>query len=55
MHHYLLEAFGGELSDEDIEVEGVAWVPLTDLPERLAYADERRLVGVDASMLELSA
>ncbi len=55
VHHYLLEAFGGELSDEDIEVEEVAWVPLTDLPERLAYADERRLVASAQSMLELSA
>jgi ADP-ribose pyrophosphatase YjhB (NUDIX family) len=55
VHHYLLEAFGGELSDEDIEVEEVAWVPLTDLPERLAYADERRLVASAHSMLELSA
>jgi len=54
-HHYLLEAFGGELSDEDIEVEEVAWVPLADLPERLAYADERRLVASAQSMLELSA
>ena len=55
VHHYLLEAFGGALSDEDIEVEEVAWVPLTDLPERLAYADERRLVASAHSMLELSA
>jgi 8-oxo-dGTP pyrophosphatase MutT (NUDIX family) len=55
VHHYLLEAFGGQLSDEDIEVEEVAWVPLTDLPERLAYADERRLVASAHSMLELSA
>ena len=55
VHHYLLEAFGGELSDDDIEVEEVAWVPLADLPERLAYADERRLVASAQSMLELSA
>ena len=37
------------------EVEEVAWVPLTDLPGRLAYADERRLVASAHSMLELSA
>ncbi|MEO9222738.1 MAG: NUDIX hydrolase, partial [Mycobacteriaceae bacterium] len=34
----------GELSDEDVEVTEVAWVPLTELDTRLAYADERRLV-----------
>ena len=45
VHHYLLEAEGGELSDEDIEVVEVAWVDLEDVPARLAYADERRLVA----------
>ena len=28
VHHYLLEAAGGELSDDDVEVDEVAWVPL---------------------------
>ena len=45
VHHYLLEAEGGELSDADVEVVEVAWVPLEDVPARLAYADERRLVA----------
>jgi 8-oxo-dGTP pyrophosphatase MutT (NUDIX family) len=44
VHHYLLEAAGGELSDEDIEVDEVAWVPLSEVTGRLAYADERRLL-----------
>ncbi|SFP85328.1 mutator mutT protein [Amycolatopsis arida] len=44
VHHFLLEAWGGELSDEDVEVTEVAWVPLAELEERLAYADERKLV-----------
>ena len=35
---------GGELSDEDVEVTEVDWVALDELEERLAYADERRLV-----------
>jgi hypothetical protein len=43
VHHFLMTAVGGELSDEDIEVTEVAWVPLVDLEHRLAYADERRL------------
>ena len=45
VHHFLLEATGGELSDEDVEVEEVAWVPLEELPTRLGYADERRLLS----------
>ena len=44
VHHYLMEASGGELSDEDAEVVEVAWFPLTDLRDQLAYADERRLL-----------
>ena len=44
VHHFLLEATGGELSDEDVEVTEVAWVSLGELDGLLAYADERRLV-----------
>lgn len=45
VHHFLLEAVGGELSDSDPEVDEVAWVPVADLERRLSYADERRLVA----------
>jgi 8-oxo-dGTP pyrophosphatase MutT (NUDIX family) len=55
VHHYLLEASGGELSDEDVEVDEVAWVPLTELRERLAYAGERRLAETAAGLLADSA
>ena len=51
VHHYLMEAVGGELSDADVEVTEVAWVPLTDLPARLAYAGERRLARRAVEML----
>ena len=51
VHHYLLEASGGELSDEDLEVTEVAWVPLAELPGRLAYDGERRLVETAAALL----
>jgi 8-oxo-dGTP pyrophosphatase MutT (NUDIX family) len=46
VHHYLMRFCGGELSDEDLEVAEVAWVPIQELPSRLAYADERRLAEV---------
>ena len=45
VHHYLLLAEGGELNSDDVEVDEVAWVPLAELPDRLAYADERRLIA----------
>ena len=51
VHHFLLEAAGGELSDEDIEVVEVAWVPLTEVAGRLAYADERRLLDRATELL----
>ena len=48
VHHYLLlvtdPVHGLELSDADVEVSEVAWVPLDDVRARLAYADERRLL-----------
>jgi len=45
VHHFLLRAEGGELSSDDAEVDSVEWVPLEEMPTRLAYADERRLMG----------
>lgn len=45
VHHFLLVAEGGQLSDTDIEVTAVAWVPLDTIPGRLAYSDERQLVA----------
>jgi 8-oxo-dGTP pyrophosphatase MutT (NUDIX family) len=55
VHHFLLRATGGELSDEDIEVSEVAWVPLAELESRLAYADERRLIRRATELLEDTA
>ena len=51
VHHYLLEAAGGELSDSDVEVDEVAWVPLGELSARLAYAGERRLAEAAAELI----
>lgn len=55
VHHFLLQALGGELCDDDVEVAEVAWVPLDELEERLAYADERRLIRRATELLEESA
>jgi 8-oxo-dGTP pyrophosphatase MutT (NUDIX family) len=52
VHHYLMRFLGGELSDEDLEVSEVAWVPVKELPSRLAYADERRLAEVAGELID---
>ncbi|HXO57383.1 MAG TPA: NUDIX hydrolase, partial [Mycobacterium sp.] len=52
VHHYLMRFLGGELSDEDVEVAEVAWVPIPELPARLAYADERRLAEVADELID---
>ena len=55
VHHFLLLAHGGELSDADVEVTEVAWVPLGEAATRLAYADERRLLDRVPQLLARSA
>lgn len=54
VHHFLLEATGGELTtegDPDAEAVDVAWVPLEALDERLAFANERRIARAATAML----
>jgi len=53
VHHYLMQFCGGELCDADVEVTEVAWVPVTELHRRLAYADERRLAKVAHELIDL--
>lgn len=55
VHHFLLRRVTGELSDRDVEVVEVAWVPLSEIPDRLAYPDERRLMGQVQVLLTESA
>ena len=59
VHHFLLVAAdpegGLELSDEDVEVSEVSWVPVAELTELLAYADERRLLERVSVLLADSA
>jgi ADP-ribose pyrophosphatase YjhB (NUDIX family) len=55
VRHYLLRATGGQLSDADVEVTAVAWVPLPDISEQLAYPDERGLVEAAGRLLAETA
>ncbi len=54
VHHYLLQATGGDLTienDPDHEAEDVAWVPLDEVATRLAYPNERRVVATARDVL----
>ncbi|MEP6598591.1 MAG: NUDIX hydrolase [Actinomycetota bacterium] len=55
VHHFLLKAVGGQLSDADIEVTEVEWVPLPKIADKLAYPDERGLVDAAGRLLAESA
>lgn len=59
VHHFLLLADDPErglvLSDEDVEVSEVAWVPLIEIATTLAYADERRLLDKVPDLLAPTA
>ncbi|MEB3069263.1 NUDIX hydrolase [[Mycobacterium] vasticus] len=52
VHHYLMRFSSGELCDDDVEVTEVAWVPIRELPSRLAYADERKLAVVADELID---
>ena len=51
VHHFLLRAISGGLSDADIEVAQVAWFPFNEVSGRLHYPDERRLISRVPSLL----
>lgn len=58
VHHYLLEATGGELTvdgDPDAEAVDVAWVAVEDLGTRLAFSNERRIASAALALLADSA
>jgi 8-oxo-dGTP pyrophosphatase MutT (NUDIX family) len=49
VHHYLLEALGGELTidnDPDREAIDVAWFPLREVHHQLTFPNERRIAQV---------
>lgn len=49
VHHYLLEAVGGELTienDPDQEAIDVAWFPLREAHRHLTFPNERRIARV---------
>ncbi|WP_307155799.1 NUDIX hydrolase [Demequina sp. NBRC 110052] len=54
VHHYLLEARGGVITtenDPDHEAEVADWIPVTQLVQRLAFPNERKMAQAAAALL----
>ncbi|MGA1610140.1 MAG: NUDIX hydrolase [Candidatus Nanopelagicaceae bacterium] len=45
VHHFLFKEVSGSLTPQVTEVDDVAWVPLEEVVERLAYPDEKKLIA----------
>ena len=45
VHHYLFRESGGLLAAQESEVDEVAWFPLAEIVDRLAYPDEKKLIA----------
>jgi ADP-ribose pyrophosphatase YjhB (NUDIX family) len=54
VHHYLFREDGGTLAAQETEVDEVAWFPLAEIVERLAYPDEKKLIARTNATQELS-
>ena len=55
VHHYLFRENGGVLAAQESEVDEVAWFPLAEIVERLAYPDEKKLIARTNAAQEMSA
>ena len=54
VHHYLFRETGGKLAPQESEVDEVGWFPLSEIVERLAYPDEKKLITRTDASAELT-
>ena len=54
VHHYLFRESGGLLAAQESEVDEVAWFPLNEIIEKLAYPDEKKLIARTNATTELA-
>ena len=53
VHHFLFRESGGLLAAQESELDEVAWFPLDQIIERLAYPDEKKLISRTNATVEL--
>ena len=52
VHHFMFTEVGGTLLAQESEVDEVSWFPLSEIVERLAYPDEKKLIARSAELAE---
>ena len=55
VHHFLFRESGGLLAAQESEVDEVAWFPLDEIIDKLAYPDEKKLIARTNATQELVA
>jgi ADP-ribose pyrophosphatase YjhB (NUDIX family) len=50
VHHFMFTEVGGTLLAQESEVDEVSWFPLSEIVERLAYPDEKKLIARSAEL-----
>jgi ADP-ribose pyrophosphatase YjhB (NUDIX family) len=50
VHHFMFTEVGGTLLAQESEVDEVSWFPLSEIVERLAYPDEKKLIARTAEL-----
>jgi mutator protein MutT len=45
VHHFIFKEVSGELTPQITEVDEVSWFPLSEIVDRLAYPDEKKLIA----------
>jgi len=50
VHHFMFTEIGGTLLAQESEVDEVSWFPLSEIVDRLAYPDEKKLIAKTAEL-----
>ena len=51
VHHFIFKEVSGELTPQITEVDEVSWFPLSEIVDRLAYPDEKKLIAKSGVIL----
>jgi ADP-ribose pyrophosphatase YjhB (NUDIX family) len=54
VHHYLMEATGGDTANHDVEYDRVEWMPVERALKILSFRNEAQIVARARSMVEAS-